>query len=99
MAIRSDSGGLEIKYLLDMLDVGGARILEIGCGNGRLTRQYAERAESVTGIDLATEALIDGARHVPAKAVTRYLLADSMHLPFAGRCFDHAIFALVLLMN
>jgi 2-polyprenyl-3-methyl-5-hydroxy-6-metoxy-1,4-benzoquinol methylase len=32
-------------------DLAGARVLEVGCGNGRLTRRYASRAGSVLAID------------------------------------------------
>ncbi|MCP4361628.1 MAG: class I SAM-dependent methyltransferase [Chloroflexi bacterium] len=31
--------------------VGGKRVLEIGCGNGRLTRKYAPQASHVDAID------------------------------------------------
>ena len=93
MAMRSDSRGLELQYLLDMLSVEGERILEIGCGDGRLTRQYAERAASVVGIDPAHDALLDGQRETSQLPAVTVLRASSIELPFAARCFDHAIFA------
>jgi ubiquinone/menaquinone biosynthesis C-methylase UbiE len=49
------------------LDLFGAsiepadRVLEIGCGIGRMTRAIAERAGSVTGIDVSSE-MVDRAR-------------------------------------
>ena len=32
-------------------EITGARVLEVGCGDGRLTWRYAARAASVLGID------------------------------------------------
>ena len=52
MAIRGDVAGIEKQYLLDMLPLEGGRVLEIGCGDGRLTWQYAELADRVVGIDV-----------------------------------------------
>ena len=34
-----------------LVDLGGAEVLEIGCGDGRLTWRYAERAAYVTAIE------------------------------------------------
>lgn len=32
-------------------EIAGSRVLEVGCGDGRLTWRYAARAASVLGID------------------------------------------------
>lgn len=95
MAIRSDSAGLERKYLLDMLPAQGKRILEIGCGDGRLTWQYAERADAVVGIDVTDESLREGLAGRSARFARSvdFALASSTDLPFSSNSFHHALFA------
>ena len=42
----------EIDLLLELVPtLHGARVLEVGCGDGRLTRLYADRASRVLAID------------------------------------------------
>ena len=65
MAIRGDSAGLEKHYLLDMLGGDAGRILEIGCGDGRLTRKYVETAMQAVGIDLPSALPRDDAEALP----------------------------------
>ena len=92
MTIRNDSAGLERHYLLDMLAGGGDCVLEIGCGDGRLTRKYAEWALRVVGIDLPAALPRAGAE--PLGESVSLAAASGARLPFAPRCFDQAIFAL-----
>lgn len=92
MAIRSDVSRLEKHYLLDMLAGAGGCILEIGCGDGRLTRKYADLAARVVGIDLPTALPRAGAE--PLGESVSLAGASGVYLPFAPRCFDQAIFAL-----
>ena len=51
MAVRVDPEGNETAALLDLVDLDGREVLEIGCGDGRLTWRYAERAARVTAIE------------------------------------------------
>ncbi len=51
MAIVKDPEGYEISTLNEMVDFNNLSVLEIGCGEGRLTWRYAERAAHVTAID------------------------------------------------
>ena len=61
MAIRIDPEDSETIALHDFADFTGKRVLEIGCGDGRLTWRYADRAAHVIAIDPDAED-IDTAR-------------------------------------
>jgi 2-polyprenyl-3-methyl-5-hydroxy-6-metoxy-1,4-benzoquinol methylase len=50
--MQLDPEGHETAALQQLLpDLGASRVLEIGCGDGRLTRRYAERAGFVLALD------------------------------------------------
>ena len=51
MAVRIDPEGEETDALFDLVEIDGSEVLEIGCGAGRLTWRYADRAARVTAID------------------------------------------------
>jgi 2-polyprenyl-3-methyl-5-hydroxy-6-metoxy-1,4-benzoquinol methylase len=57
VAIRSDPENNEIRALFDLVDFSGKHVLEIGCGDGRLTWRYASAAAHVTAIDPFEEAI------------------------------------------
>jgi 2-polyprenyl-3-methyl-5-hydroxy-6-metoxy-1,4-benzoquinol methylase len=57
MTIRSDPENHEIRALFDLVDVSGKHVLEIGCGDGRLTWRYAEATAHVTAIEPFEEAI------------------------------------------
>jgi 2-polyprenyl-3-methyl-5-hydroxy-6-metoxy-1,4-benzoquinol methylase len=57
MTIKSDPENNEIHALFDLVDFSRKVVLEIGCGDGRLTRRYAEAAIHVTGIDPFEESI------------------------------------------
>jgi 2-polyprenyl-3-methyl-5-hydroxy-6-metoxy-1,4-benzoquinol methylase len=57
MTIRSDPEKNEIRALFDLVDFSGKLVLEIGCGDGRLTWRYAESAAHVTAIDPFAESI------------------------------------------
>ena len=52
MSIRLDPEEAELKALAAFAaDFDGKRILEVGCGTGRLTWRYLDRAAHMVGID------------------------------------------------
>jgi predicted RNA methylase len=51
MSIQLDPEDSETTALLDYADFTNKRVLEIGCGDGRLTWRYAEQAAQVMAID------------------------------------------------
>ena len=49
--MNRDPEGTEVKFLKQYANLQGTKVLEIGCGAGFLTRQYAEATQSVIGVD------------------------------------------------
>ena len=73
----------------------GQRILDVGCGHGWLSRQYAELGAEVVGID-GSRRLIDKARVNPSSVEWVVHDLDSGLPPRIGR-FDAAIAHMVLM--
>src|SRR5439155_7363017 len=48
---KMDPEGIELRTVLKHVRFEGRDILEIGCGDGRMTFKYAASAKSVVGID------------------------------------------------
>jgi ubiquinone/menaquinone biosynthesis C-methylase UbiE len=55
MPVFADPEDTETKALHDFADFSGKHVLEIGCGDGRLTWRYADRAAHVVAIDPKAE--------------------------------------------
>jgi len=95
VTIRRDPVGLEVLALDAALpDLVGRRVLEVGSGDGRLTRRYARRAGSVHAIDPDPSriAALEADRpegNVTARAVG--FLDDDLDLPEPA--FDAIIFS------
>ena len=71
-----------------LLPPPGRRTLDIGCGEGRVTRDLAAHGHRVAAVDTA-HALVHAARQVDA--VGAYVRATGAALPFADRAFDVAV--------
>ena len=95
MTIRSDPEKNELRTLFDTADLAGKSVLEIGCGDGRLTFRYADRAAHVTAVD-PWQAGIDRAEKNLPDGLREYVdFHCSSFEDFAGGCgsdlFDVAI--------
>jgi 2-polyprenyl-3-methyl-5-hydroxy-6-metoxy-1,4-benzoquinol methylase len=66
-----DSGGAEARVLGGTAEFSGARVLEVGCGDGRLTWLYAPRAESVLGLDPDEEQIALARSNTPPELAGR----------------------------
>jgi ubiquinone/menaquinone biosynthesis C-methylase UbiE len=95
LSIQKDPEGNETSRLLKYADFTGRRVLEVGCGDGRLTWRYARRARRVVAIDLEAQdlrlAFLD--RPSDLEGSVFFTRADSLHLPFAREKFDLAVLA------
>ena len=95
MSLQRDADHNEIKFLHKFVDLKDKRVLEIGCGEGRLTWQYANETRFTLGLDLDRDALRVARVDSPSELedVVHLACADSIHLPFAKEKFDIAILA------
>jgi ubiquinone/menaquinone biosynthesis C-methylase UbiE len=95
MTVQKDPEHNESRYLRRFAEMQGRSVLEVGCGDGRLTWRYAREAGRVAAIDLERDdlrvAVIERPSDLERRAV--FLQADSIRLPFGREKFDLAIFA------
>ena len=86
----------EIDLLLQLApSLAGARVLEVGCGDGRLTWRYADRASLVLAID-ADAARVTAARRERSAAAgghVTFLATPIADLDARSGPFDVAIMA------
>jgi 2-polyprenyl-3-methyl-5-hydroxy-6-metoxy-1,4-benzoquinol methylase len=66
-----DPDGAEARVLGDVTDFSGRRVLEVGCGDGRLTWLYAPRARQVLGIDPDEEQISLARANTPPELADR----------------------------
>ena len=96
MTIRSDPEKNEIQALLDMANLGGKKILEVGCGDGRLTWLYADVAEYVTAIDPYEKSILRAMENRPDNLIDQVDFKVAEIKDFA-KTSDSEIFDLVIL--
>ena len=79
MAALSLVGGLD-----------GRRVLEVGCGDGRLTFEYAAGADSVLGIDPDADRIAEATRALPPALAdrVRFEVGDVVDLLQPPAAFD-----------
>jgi ubiquinone/menaquinone biosynthesis C-methylase UbiE len=90
-----DPEGAHLAALRRLADFAGARVLEVGCGDGRLTPGIAEHAASVLAFDPDSEAIERAREALPAELADRiaYRVGSGTELEIPRSAFDIVVFS------
>ncbi len=83
---RKELDLLEHAIVKDLLPASGKRVVDIGCGFGRLADCYLDRFEQVIMVD-GSMSLLQQARET-TQGRAHYVAADANRLPFRDASFD-----------
>jgi ubiquinone/menaquinone biosynthesis C-methylase UbiE len=84
------------RMLVSLIPPACRRLLDLGCGTGRLTRAMAQHVEHVTAVDVSPEMLRVAREHCAALGNIAFVEADLLNLPAALGPFDCVICVNVL---
>ena len=95
MTPQKDPEGFEKKILHKYADFATKRVLEVGCGEGRLTWKYADAPNLTIGFDPDHDALRVARADSPAtmREHIHFTQASARYIPISKETFDIAILA------
>ena len=95
MKPQKDPENIEGKTLGQYVDFKDKRVLEVGCGEGRLSWRYAHASSLTVGMDPDHSALRVARADSPYSLhdKVRFAGASAMHIPFSKETFDIAVLA------
>ena len=96
MPASVDPEGVSVRQIQKFVDLQGKRILEVGCGEGRLTIPLAETASYIVAIDPVVEDIAIAIEATPGKLKDRIdfiaTAIEDYELPPGSPRFDLALF-------
>jgi ubiquinone/menaquinone biosynthesis C-methylase UbiE len=91
--MERDAAQETLQRLTEQVAFSGKRVLELGCGAGRITRTYAAETVMTVGVEPEADAVRSAATDIPGALFVR---GSGMKLPFPPRTFDIVLFTLSL---
>jgi ubiquinone/menaquinone biosynthesis C-methylase UbiE len=90
-----DPEGAHLAALRRLVDLRGAHVLEMGCGEGRLTEGIAEGAASVLAFDPDAESVEQARKTLPAALADRvsFRVSSAEQLEIEPSSFDLVVFS------
>ncbi len=87
--------GMEVRLIEGFVRLGGRHILEIGCGDGRLTLQYAPQASKVVAIDPDSTSIAEARWAGASQGIhnVSFRVGSGERLPVRGAPFDIVLFS------
>jgi SAM-dependent methyltransferase len=95
LTFRTDPESVELKASEKYVSFEDKDILEIGCGEGRFTAKYLDKARSVVAIDTDANSLQIADTRIPLhlRRKVRFLTKDAENLDLGSESFDVVIFS------
>jgi ubiquinone/menaquinone biosynthesis C-methylase UbiE len=95
MRVRVDPNRTEVEALKRAAEWRLKRVLDIGCGDGRLTLRLASLGAIVHGVDPDTSLLREARRNLPRRFArrVRYSVGDAQDLRFPDGAFERVVFS------
>ena len=93
MGYAIDPEGRETRILHEFIDFRDKDVVEVGCGDGRLTGSYAAQARSVLALDPKEERIEKAIASTPdaLKPIVTFRVADVVHASLPEGAFDVAL--------
>jgi len=90
-----DPDGVELAAIRELVDLDGLRVLDVGCGDGRLSFACAREGATVFGLDPVEEDIAEARRSIPRglRGRVRFEVADAAEAELPKREFDLALFS------
>ena len=89
-----DPDNIERQFLHNLLGPDAGKVLEIGCGDGRLTAELARVSDYILGLE-PDPVSIEKARHLEGGGI-RFTLGSGQDIPASDSIFDTVAFSLSL---
>ena len=85
-----DPEGVETRVIHDMIDFRDKDVLEIGCGDGRMTWRYADTAASVLAFDPDAPSIAAAREDTPERLNSRgvFRVAGIKEIDLADAAYD-----------
>jgi 2-polyprenyl-3-methyl-5-hydroxy-6-metoxy-1,4-benzoquinol methylase len=98
MALRIDPDKNEVHALKAMTNWRNKRVIEIGCGNGRLTRRLANLGAQMEAIDPDRKLIATAKKDLPVRLSDRmrFRVGSALDLKYPKQTFDIVVFSWVL---
>jgi ubiquinone/menaquinone biosynthesis C-methylase UbiE len=86
---------MEVRLIQRIAAIEGRRILEIGCGDGRLTREFAHLASSVVAIEPDPAKIAFARRWAASEGISNvsFRVSSAEQLRLRGDPFEVALFS------
>ena len=90
-----DPEGAHLAAFRRLADFSCARVLEVGCGDGRLTRGIAQHAERVFAFDPDEEAVVRARKSLPSELADRvtYSVGSATEIEIPRSAYDIVVFS------